>query len=268
MENTNTIQFQDDQAVFYLADGNSYQGPFRPSEVYSQLQSKKISWVDYCYREKEGQWLRIADHPVFKPVQAAPPKPMPKSAPPPPPPKAEHAVQWFLFQNDTQTGPYAADELKRLSQSNQLASSAFVWQEKFTEWKPFGEVAELKSETAASPAKLVLNTVAQDTAKAQERRVAPRKPLVAQIFLTNQKEILSGICRDISIGGMQVLADGVPGEVGETIRLNVTPPESSGLKTFVAEGVIVRILEDKRGFSFRFTRLADEAKKSIESYIA
>ncbi len=268
MENTNTIQFADDQAVFYLAEGNSYQGPYRPSEIYSQLQGKKISWVDFCYREKEGQWLRIADHPVFKPIQAAPPKPMPKMAPPPPP-KAEPAVQWFLFQNDTQTGPYSAEELKRLSASGQLNAGAFVWQEKFTEWKPFADVAELKSD--APPQKLVLNTVPAapaETAKAAERRTAPRKPLVAQIFLTNNKEVLTGICRDISVGGMQVLGEPIPGQVGESIRLNVTPPESSGLKPFVAEGVIVRILEDKRGFSFRFTRLADEAKASIESYIA
>ncbi|MBC7396920.1 MAG: DUF4339 domain-containing protein [Bdellovibrionales bacterium] len=265
MENTNTIQFQDDQAVFYLAEGNSYQGPYRPSEVYSMLQAKKITWVDYCYREKEGQWVRIADHPVFKPIQAAPPKPMPKVGPPPPP-KTEPAIQWFLFQNDTQTGPYAAEELKRLSSAGQLTASAYVWQEKFTEWKSYRDVADFKSDAPAQ--KQVLNTLPPEPAKAEDRRIAPRKPLVAQIFLTNHKEVLTGICRDISVGGMQVLAQPIPGQVGETVRLNVTPPESTGLKAFVAEGVIVRVLEDKRGFSFRFTRLADDAKKAIESYIA
>lgn len=264
MENTNTIQFKDDQPVFYLAEGESYQGPYRPSEVYSMLQAKKISWVDYCFREKEGQWLRIADHPVFKTIQAAPPKPMPKVAPPPPPPKAEPEIQWFLYQNETQTGPYAAQELKRLSSSGQLTPGAFVWHDKFTEWKPYADVPELKS----APPTSVLKTVPSEPAKPEDRRTAPRKPLVAQIFLTNNKEIITGICRDISIGGMQVLAEPIPGHVGEAIRLNVTPPETSGLKPFVAEGVIVRILEDKRGFSFRFTNLSTEAKSAIERYIA
>ena len=144
MENTNTFQFPDDQAVFFLAEGEAYAGPYRPSEIYSMLQTKKISWVDFCYREQEGQWLRIADHPVFKIVQAVPPKPKPQMAPPPPP-KLEPEVQWFLFQNDTQTGPYSAGELKRLGSSGQLSQGAFVWQEKYTEWKPYAEVSELRS---------------------------------------------------------------------------------------------------------------------------
>ena len=86
--------------------------------------------------------------------------------------------------------------------------------------------------------------------------------------MTNESELVTGMCRDISIGGMQVLTDEVPGEVGTKIRLHVEPPKDSGLKAFVAEGTVVRILEDRRGFSFRFSKLSDEAKKSIESYIA
>ena len=145
-----------------------------------------------------------------------------------------------------------------------MNDGAYLWQEKYTEWKPFSEVAEFKSSpTIAEPV-----PAPQVKDERADRRVAPRRPLVAHIYLTNQKEILTGICRDISIGGMQVLTEGMPGGVGEKIQLNVLPPNASGMKPFVAEGVIVRLLEDKRGFSFRFTALKDEARKAIESYIA
>ena len=259
MENTNTIQFQDDQATFFLADGAGYKGPFKPSEIYSMIDSKQASWVDYCYREKEGAWIRIADHPVFKAIQAEPPKPKPKVSAPPPPPAAAAVVNWFIFQNDTQTGPFSTSDVSRLLTSQQILPNAFVWQEKFTEWKPLNQVDDFKS-IVASPT--------PEQKKAEDRRVAPRKPLVAQTHLTNLKEIMTGICRDISVGGMQVLCETVPGQVGETIRLNVLPPPSSNLKAFVAEGVIVRVLEDKKGFSFRFTKLSDEAKAAIERYIS
>jgi hypothetical protein len=271
MENTNTIQFQDDQATFFLADGQSYKGPFNPSEIYSMIESKQVSWVDYCYREKEGAWVRIADHPVFKVVQAEPPKPKPKVAAPPPPPQAAPAVLWFVFQNDTQTGPYSTSDVARLLSSNQIQSSAFVWQEKFTEWKPLNQVDDFKNVSpSANAAPSTAHSAAQtpEQKKAEERRTAPRKPLVAQTHLTNLKEVMTGLCRDISVGGMQVLCETVPGHVGETIRLNVLPPASSNLKAFVAEGVIVRVLEDKKGFSFRFTKLNDEAKAAIERYIS
>lgn len=263
MENTNTIHFPNDKPEWFYAVGENYRGPFKGEEIYQKLQSKELSWIDYIYRETEGQWMRVADHPVFKSLQPAPPKPKPVAAPPPPPAK-QPDIRWFLFQNDTQTGPYNSLELIRLKSAGQIHINAFVWQDQFTEWKPFNDVAELK---APAPAAGSAPKPALAPAKT-DKRSTPRKPLVAQIYLTNQSDLVTGVCRDISVGGMQVLTDRVPGQVGTTIQLNVAPPKDSGLKPFVAEGVIVRILEDQRGFSFRFTQISNDAKKSIESYIA
>jgi len=260
MENTNTIQFPNDQAEWFLAFGEQFRGPFKAEEVYQKLQAGEVAWIDYVYREKEGQWIRLADHPVF--TKSKPPKLKPAvAAPPPPPKKVEEETKWFLFQNDAQTGPYPTSELKRLIGAGQVGASAYVWQEGFADWKPFGEVDALKENDT--------NPAAQAVPPAQKnQRAAPRKPLVAQTYITNHSQVVTGICRDISVGGMQVLTDQIPGTVGTSIRLNVTPPQDTGLKPFVAEGVIVRVLEDHRGFSFRFTQISEEAKQAIESYIA
>jgi len=118
---------------------------------------------------------------------------------------------------------------------------------------------------------------AQKGARAKEsredQRRAPRRPLVARILLVDDQEedVNIAICRDISIGGMQVLTGRVPGPIGAKIKMNVSPPKDgkgSRFRPFVAEGVIVRILEDGRGFSFRFDRLRTEAKRAIEEYIS
>ena len=253
MENTNQIQFQDDEATLFLADGQSTKGPFKPSEIYSKLNAKEVSWVDYCYREKEGAWIRIADHPVFKAIQAEPPKKKPNLALKPPPPPADTAIKWFVFQNDAQTGPYSTMDISRLIASHQVNENSFLWQETFPEWMPLNQVNVFNFKTEAS---------------VENRRTAPRKPFVAQLYLTNLKEMMTGICRDISIGGMQILCESVNGFVGETIRINVLPPDTSALTPFMAEGVIVRILEDKKGFSFRFTKLGEDVKTAIERYIS
>ncbi len=267
MENTNTIKFENDQAEWFIAVGEKYRGPFKASEVYSKLQTNEVSWIDHCYREKEGQWIRIADHEVFKSLQPSAPKPKPTMSPPPVP-KMEDNVKWFMFQNENQTGPYQTQELKRLITAGQVLETAYVWQEKYTEWKLVSEVAELK-ETRAVGAPPLPKTAEKSLSELKpEKRTVPRKPLLAQVYVTNQSELATGICRDISVGGMQLLTDKIPGQVGSSIQLNVTPPKDSGLKPFVAEGVIVRILEDKRGFAFRFTQISADAKKSIESYIS
>lgn len=264
MENTNTIQFPNDRAEWFYAVGENYRGPFLAAEIYQKLQNREVSWIDYIYRESDGKWVRVADHPVFQALQPAPPKPKPMvTTPPPPPAKKVPETKWFLFQNETQSGPYSTQEVIRLQTAGQVAAQAFVWQEQFNEWKPIGDVAELKA-VAGTPVQM---QAAPAPAKPSEKRTAPRKPLTAQVYATNLKDLVTGVCRDVSIGGMQVLTDQLPGAVGTTIRLNVAPLADSGVTPFVAEGTIVRILEDRRGFSFRFVKLSDEARSAIEKYI-
>jgi hypothetical protein len=105
----------------------------------------------------------------------------------------------------------------------------------------------------------------------EEQRKAPRRPLVAKILMADHQALSVAVCRDISVGGMQVLTDQIPGAPGARIKLNVSPAGGkSGTKLiepFVAEGVIVRILEDGRGFSFRFDKLPERSREVIEDYI-
>ncbi|NDG85347.1 MAG: DUF4339 domain-containing protein [Proteobacteria bacterium] len=256
MENTQTNRFEKNEAEFFLPAGSGFGGPFRPSEVQQKLDAGEIRWVDHCFRETEG-WVRICDHSLFKVLQPPAPEGKPKIRSEPPPVPAEALVprvKWYLFQHETQSGPYPAIELRRLAGTGQISPDAFVWQEAFRDWMPISEVPDFAGIASSG--------------KKSERRESPRKPLVAGIYLTNDREVASGMCRDISVGGMQVLTDAIPGKPGDTIHLNVMPPDSSGLSPFVAHGTIVRILEDRRGFSFRFTGLGEEAKRSIERYIS
>ena len=85
------------------------------------------------------------------------------------------------------------------------------------------------------------------------------------VINVNNKKVFEGICRDVSVGGMQVLIDQFPGKAGEKISINVHPENSD--YHFVASGQIVRLLEGNNGFSFRFQQLSDEAKKAIEKYV-
>ncbi len=259
MENTKQFQFEHDDASFFLSENDSVIGPYKPSEIVEKLNTKALSWADFTYQEAEGKWVRLCENAIFKAFQGEAPKVTPKKAVPPPPPMQSEKpqVKWFLFQNETQTGPYSESELRRQVQTGQILAQAYVWQEAFTDWKPILETSEFRPITSSPVEK-----------KPEERRASPRKPLLAQVYLTNQKQLTAAVCRDISVGGMQVLTDEVPGKTGESIRLNVMPPASSGLRPFVASGVIVRILEDQRGFSFRFTEITDEAKRSIERYVS
>lgn len=236
----------------------------------------------------------------------------PKSKSPPPAIK-----EWFLYFNESQFGPFDHDEVVRLLHTGKINDRVHAWRQGMDHWKRLKELesfkADIKNEEKTNPKfamtpksgtkpsihksgkpneKTAEITAGKTSDRGHEkkagkrsdqrieRRVSPRQPLVARIFASNSARVSSGICRDISVGGMQVLTDHVPGEVGTKLRLNITPSQvktetfagqvskkKSKLTPFVAEGIIIRILEDRRGFSFRFTRLSDDAVKSISEYV-
>ncbi len=256
MDNSRNPGFSDDRAQFYLAHGGGYKGPFRPSELLGKIQAGQLNWSDHCFREQDGAWIRISDHPVFKSAQTGIPSKPSTAVPPPFKPKVSQSLKWYVFTNEVQTGPYETGTVLKGCTEGTIPAGAFVWNENYTDWKPIGDVDEFQHVFSGKPLQQV------------DRRSSKRRPLIAQVYVTNLKEVVSAICQDVSSGGMLVLTDLVPGKVGEVIRLNVLPPAESGLSAFVAEGEIVRILEQSNGFSFKFTRISPDAIKAIEEYVS
>lgn len=221
---------------------------------------------------------------------------------PPAPVADDDAKTIYLYFNRSQYGPFSKNELIHVLKSHKLDRTAYMWMPGWPNWKRIAEMKEYAAILApevevtsghglerndepsrsrepqvfkkkkTGKTKKIEKTMGVELATqagidASERREAPRRPLVARLFLHNDKDVIIAVCRDISIGGMQVLTDRVPGPEGSTIKLNVSPGDPSRVKGFVAEGEIVRVLEDGRGFSFRFTKISEDAKKTIRKYI-
>lgn len=263
MENTGSMLFKDNSAKWYIAQGSTWVGPLKASEISAKLEKGELTPAHYILEKGQKQWKRILEVKDFEP-----------SMPPPPPPefveevreeevkkasKNEPAVEkpWYVHSGDSQLGPFSTEEVQRAMSVGTISSSSHAWKDGMLDWEPLSGIAEFKGVKRAPPPM---------PKKKEDKRSSFRKPLVARIIMANKDKIVLGICRDISLGGMQVLTEQVPGPVGTEIKMNISPPQ--GLKAFVAEGEIVRVLEDGRGFSFRFKKLAPDSKKAIEKYIS
>ncbi len=276
MENTEKVLFDDENPQWYIAFSDHWIGPMTSSDVYEKIQANEITWAHFVWKSGQSEWKRICEIKTFRTaVPQSPSKAMKEEikeaskptikralsrgkAIAPPPPQVNLSRKWFLFYGDTQYGPFMEDEVERLLQIEKINGKVYAWCDGMPNWTPIEKIAALakamKSVKGKSPVKI-------------ELRNAPRKPLIAKIILANEKNVSVAMCRDVSIGGMQVLTDQMPGAVNSHVKLNVTPVGEGGIEPFVAEGVIVRMLEDRRGFSFRFDHLSDSAKRAIENYI-
>ncbi len=263
------------------------------AELYEKINRGHLNWVDFGWRKGQTTWQRLCDledlktlmpsrpakdlqRKVEKSVEAqAPERVVTRSgsrsgaqATPPSHPSAEPRI-WFLHYNSSQYGPFTQGEVQRAIEIGKINLSVHVWSHGMPGWEKLEQVPAFQKSGVESPRPPASAAPAKLRARS-EKRETPRRPMVAQVLMSDEQTVIVGICRDISVGGLQVLTDRAPAPVGSKLKMNISPSgdgSGKGFQPFVAEGTVVRILEDERGFSFRFSRLSDGAKRSVEDYL-
>jgi len=272
MENSERVLFEDDSPRWFVAIGEQWVGPLSASDLYQKILAQELTWAHYVWKKGQAEWKRICDVKTFQAaVPRQPRKEVQKQVlkqgvtPEVRPAKRllneQQVRNWYLYYKDSQFGPFSQEEIFRFLKIGKIHLKVHVWKVGMSHWERLERI----------PIFQPMKEAQEHTAKYEvEQRRAPRQPLVAKILLSDEQTVIVGVGRDISTGGMQVLTDRIPGKVGTRIKMNISPSSQEAgrpIEPFVAEGVVVRILEDGRGFSFRFQRLSDGAKKAIESYI-
>jgi len=288
MENTQQVLFEDDTPKWYVALGDRWAGPLSASDVYSRVERQELNMAHFVWTPGQANWQRICDTKAFQVVVPGLPgkdvKSQVEQASKPVirpaakrgqkvvelPPIAPEEREWFLYYNESQFGPFTKTEVQKFLESGRIHDQVHAWKDGLAGWETISSLKDFASANVSLPkAKTPPMAPGKAAAKATENRSAPRTAMVAKIMIASADAVLVGICRDVSIGGMQVLTEHVPGQVGEKLKLNVSPTSKTdrAFSAFTAQGTIVRVLEDGRGFSFRFDQLSATAKRSIESYI-
>ena len=253
---------------YYVQKGNRH-GPVAVEVIETMISNQELKTDDFVWKKGFENWKKIKEVPELQVQNTPAPVDIPK-APEIPViptkdltfkdiPEDDRAVFIRIGADrggaSTDYGPFSVKQLKQLFKENRINGKTFVFIKGSNDWKMMADFPEYQEIFEELPPVI----------KESERRVTVRKPFIARLFIQNNKNLFEGICRDISIGGMQILIDDFKGNAGDKITINVHPENSD--YHFTASGVVVRILEGNSGFSFRFQGLSDEAKRSIEKYV-
>lgn len=157
--------------------------------------------------------------------------------------------------NESEYGPFSLSQLHRAYSEQRINEKTFIFTPGMTTWVLLGDFDRADEIMGGMPPQIT----------DADRRVNVRKPFVARLFFHDNESFYEGICRDISIGGLQILVSEFPCSVGDNVSMNVHPDNSE--YHFTASGTVVRLLDGNAGFSLRFENLSDEAKNAINSYI-
>lgn len=273
---------------WYYVEGQDSKGPVNLNELKDKILAKELQQGDYVWKPGFANWCKISDVPELisikpKDEQVAALVADEKHAQTPEhqiphinmelvkrhenfSSLGEHDRVFFIktgFDRAAEEqaqdyGPFSLHALVRLFAEQRINGLTYVWKSDFPAWihlleLPFYQIVFDQQEVESS-----LET-------SDERRKEARKPFVARLFFHNKNQLFEGLCRDISIGGMQILAANIPCQVGESISMNVHPENSD--YHFVAKGKVVRVISGEQGVCVRFQGLSEEAIDAIEKYI-
>lgn len=252
---------------YYVQKGNRH-GPVAIEVIEKMISDDELKTEDFVWKKGFENWKKIKEVSEFQVEEKL------ETKAPQFPPEMSQRAEVVDFRNlnpderaifirigsdrGTATndyGPFSIKQLKQLHKENRINGKTFVFTTGMKEWKLLADLPDYQEIFEELPPVI----------KESERRVTVRKPFIARLFIQNNKNVYEGICRDISIGGMQILIDDFKGAAGDKITINVHPENTD--YHFTASGVVVRILEGNSGFSFRFQNLSDEAKRAIEKYV-
>jgi hypothetical protein len=252
---------------YYVQKGNRH-GPVAIEVIYQMISRQDLKSDDFVWKKGFENWKKIKD--VSEIVVKEDPS-IPDILLPPDIQEEtkesslkdfseEERVYYVRIGSDrgavsTDYGPFNVIQLKKLFKENRINGKTFIFSKGSKNWKILADYPDYQEIFEELPPII----------KESERRFAVRRPIIARLFIQNNKALYEGICRDISVGGMQILVDNFKGHAGDKITINVHPENSD--YHFTASGLVVRILEGNSGFSFRFHALSEEAKRAIEKYI-
>lgn len=253
---------------YYVQKGNR-QGPVDVAVISSMISKQDLKSEDFVWKKGFDNWKKIKDVPE---LQFGAPVTHQEFPAAPEMPVMEKEFSFAELQNpderslfirtgndrgsvSSEYGPFSLKQIKQLFKENRINGKTFIFHVSMNEWKILADVPDYQHVFGELPPQI----------KEADRRTSSRKPFVARLFVQNNKKLFEGLCRDVSIGGMQVLVNEFKGQVGDKISINVHPENSD--YHFAAAGVVVRVLEGHSGFSFRFNGLNDEARRAIEKYI-
>lgn len=240
---------------WYYVSGHKKMGPVPKDEILSLMAQRKLDDKSYVWRKGFSNWSSIKNV-----------KELAAEGPPSPGLNWDHVtpqekiisikIGYDRGTPEAEYGPFSLEQLSQAFEEKRINEKTFVYAPGMEKWTFLGDTPLFEKFSGGMPPQI----------EEQDRRFGPRRPFVAKIFFTDNDSVYEGICRDISIGGLQILVADFPGDVGDKVNMNVHPDNSES--SFVASGKIVRSLEGGSGFSLRFEDLNDEAIYAIKSYLA
>ncbi|MBF0207053.1 MAG: DUF4339 domain-containing protein [Oligoflexia bacterium] len=187
-------------------------------------------------------------------------------------------------------GPYSLDFVSELFQQNRVNIMSLIFAPKLTKWVYFFEIPNVievlflgnLSEKFDADMKEISKISTNKSAMELVEEVAPT--ILASIYLADTEKFDSkqnscyGVCRDLSVGGTQVLFADCPVQRGSKLKIKLfraTDIKEKDIKktdietdnNVLLNGTVARILDGDQGAFVLFSDVTDEEQRSLNEML-
>jgi len=267
-------------ASWYYVENNERVGPVDESEILTLIHSGELTESNYVWKKGYENWTSLSKSPELKihlklsveeniqenaSVSSDVPEVIEKVE------EYQNDFNWnnildsdqrFMIKvgvdrgvKEEQYGPFSIEMIRNLLNEKRVNEKTLIFAPGMGNWTLLGKVPQFEKLLDSS----------EITEEFSEKRDHDRKPIVARLFFHDSRTVFEGVCRDISIGGLQIMIANFPGKIGEVVKLNVHPEKNEF--SFTAEGKVVRLLNGNAGISVRFVNMSHESINKISNYI-
>jgi hypothetical protein len=170
--------------------------------------------------------------------------------------EAAEARVWYFFNGEAQVGPITEQELQEQIREKTVLTNHHVYRDGFENWKLLADVPDLMK---------FANSGGENTIK----RSAPRAPIYELVVAHNDRHIVSGTLRNISLTGLFFETLDQSFDIDEEIKLILKEGRGLG-KPMNLRGVVVRRANDERfarGYGLELRDLDEKTQTRIVDYI-
>jgi hypothetical protein len=163
---------------------------------------------------------------------------------------------WYLQSQGAEFGPFSFIELGKIFDSGKLVGKIYAWKEGLVNWMVVASLEQLLAELPqAERSKVAV------IERGSNQRLHTRSTFIATVSIQVEGETHSGLCLDISEGGLQVGKWTAEIKLNEVYSTLITPLGLTGIGPFTAESQVIWVNEklETTGFQFKgFKKSSDQ----------
>lgn len=123
-------------------------------------------------------------------------------------------LEWYLFQNDQQLGPFAVEQLAQLNHNKMIAQNAYIFKMGWDDWKPISEAWDQLGFQGMAPS-------VEIPTPSRRGGFASRVAVTGSVILHNDEHVVEGSGANISETGLFIETKEQPFNVGDLIKLTL-----------------------------------------------